>query len=305
MTRLELEAFLAVVKYGSISQAADRLFTTQPGLSRRIRMLEEELGYEVFVRGRGIRNIKLTRQGEDFLLVAERFLKLYREVEEIPGKTRKPLLRVSTVNSLATYLLPPVLKRLMEGEEGCDVVFHSGRSMEIYGYVENKEVDVALVSDVLHSTRVITFPAFREPFVFAGGEKWKGVERVKPEMLNPKDQIRMPWNPEYDVWHNKWFPPDRVPSLTGDKMVFLENFLEGEKWAVMPLLVAKRIKKQDICICPLENGPEDLTIYCLTGDSERNETIKRFLALVHEELLTVDGIQSFLGTEGVEGAENG
>lgn len=294
MTKLEVEAFLTIIKCGSISVAADKLFVTQPALSRRIRALEEEVGYPLFERGRGVRNIKLTPQGEDFVMIAERFLRLYAEAEEIPKKKRRPVLHVSTVNSLAAYLMPPVLKKMMSGPEACSVIFKSGRSRDIYGYVESGEVDVALISDVLHSKKAITFPVFREPFVFAGGSKWNGTPCAYPEMLDPSSQIRLPWNPEYDVWHEKWFAPDIMPSLTADKMEFLEEYLEGETWAVMPLLVAKRLKKQDIWICPLERGPEDITIYGLTSDSQRSAQVERFLHAVHEEVTMVEGIQSFL-----------
>lgn len=47
--------------------------------------------------------------------------------------------------------------------------FKTGRSSDIYGYVENGSVDVALVSDLLNSRRIVPFPVFREPFVFADG----------------------------------------------------------------------------------------------------------------------------------------
>ena len=294
MTKLEIEAFLTIIKCGSISVAADKLFVPQPALSRRIRALEEELGYELFERGRGIRNIKLTDQGEEFVMIAERFLRLYAEAEEIPKKKRRPVLHVSTVNSLAAYLIPPVLKEMMNGSEACSVIFKSGRSLDIYGYVESGEADIGLISDPQHSRRAITFPVFREPFVFAGGSKWTGTECAYPEMLDPSSQIRLPWNPEYDVWHEKWFSPDIMPSLTADKMEFLEEYLEGEKWAIMPLLVAKRLKRKDIWICPLERGPEDITIYGLTADSERSPQVERFLHAVHEEVTKVPGIQSFL-----------
>lgn len=294
MTKLEIEAFLTIIKCGSISVAADKLFVTQPALSRRIRALEEELGYELFERGRGIRNIKLTDQGEDFVMIAERFLRLYAEAEEIPKKKRRPVLHVSTINSLAAYLMPPVLREMMSGPDACSVIFKSGRSLDIYGYVESGEPDIGLISDPQHSRRAITFPIFREPFVFVGGSKWARTERAYPEMLDPSSQIRLPWNPEYDVWHEKWFSPDIMPSLTADKMEFLEEYLEGEKWAIMPLLVAKRLKRRDIWVCPLERGPEDITIYGLTADSERGPQVERFLHTVHEEVTKVEGIQSFL-----------
>lgn len=293
MTKLEIEAFLTIIKCGNISTAADRLFVTQPAMSRRIASLEEELGYALFERGRGIRTIKLTEQGEAFLGIAERFQRLYAEAEEIPKKKSRPVLHISTINSLAAYLMPPILKKMIHGAGACSVIFKSGLSTDIYGYVERGEVDIGLVSDPQHSRKVNTFPVFRESFVFVGGETWKGTDRVYPEMLDPSLQIRLPWNPEYDMWHAKWFEADVMASLTADKMEFLEEYLEGEMWAVMPLLVAKRLKRNDIWLCPLERGPEDMTIYALTADSQKSELVMRFLHEVHEEVGKIEGIQSF------------
>ena len=64
MTKAELEAFLAVLQYGSISAAAERLFITQPAMSRRMKSMEEELGYSLFERGRGQRSVELTENGK-------------------------------------------------------------------------------------------------------------------------------------------------------------------------------------------------------------------------------------------------
>ena len=54
MTFLEIEAFLSIVQHGSFSAAAEKLYITQPALGRRIRALEEELGYALFIRNKGV-----------------------------------------------------------------------------------------------------------------------------------------------------------------------------------------------------------------------------------------------------------
>ena len=239
--------------------------------------------------------MELTENGKEFVPVAERLLTLYREAEEIPRRKKSPLLRVSTVNSITFYLMPAVLKEMMSDRDTCSIEFKTGRSSDIYGYVENGSVDVALVSDLLNSRRIVPFPVFREPFVFAGGESWRETGRVTPDMLDPEEQIRLPWNPEYDIWHSRWFPPDANPSLTADKMEFLEYFLNGKKLAVIPLLVARRFKRQDVWICPMEGGPEDMTIYGLTKENRMDDQIRRFFQCVREELQMIDGIELFSG----------
>ena len=62
MTLLEIEAFLAVVKYSNLSTAAQNLFITQPALTRRIQIMEQELGYPLFIRRKGQREAQLTDQ---------------------------------------------------------------------------------------------------------------------------------------------------------------------------------------------------------------------------------------------------
>ena len=70
MTEREIEAFLTIVRTGSISAAAEVLYVTQPALSRRIRALEQELGYQLFIRKKGLRNVGLTAEGKAFLSLA-------------------------------------------------------------------------------------------------------------------------------------------------------------------------------------------------------------------------------------------
>ena len=57
MTHQEIEVFLAVVRTGSVSGAAQALYITQPAVSRHIRTLERELCCPLLVRGRGVRRV--------------------------------------------------------------------------------------------------------------------------------------------------------------------------------------------------------------------------------------------------------
>ena len=85
MTEAEIRAFLTVLQAGNISSAAARLYVTQPALSKRIQALEQELGYRLITRGKGMRELGLTPKGEAFVPVAERYLELWKEAREING----------------------------------------------------------------------------------------------------------------------------------------------------------------------------------------------------------------------------
>lgn len=296
MTKLEVEAFLSVVKMGSISAAAQALYVTQPALSRRIRSMEEELGYELFHRGKGIRNTKLTEEGKAFIAVAEKLLYVYREASSIGIRGQKKLLKITSVGSVSNYLLPEVLQAFLE-EEQYNLEFSHTHSFEAYSQVESGMSDIALISDDMYSREVHTVPAFKEPFVFVGGEAFAEAKRIHPSLLKPEKEIRCPWNPEYDRWHEKWFDVSIYPKVNLDQMSLIEEFLVGDHWGMVPLSVAQGMKKRKYYILPMNEGPEDRIIYYIFKSDEKKELIARFLQMLHVQISKIDGICSFLGQE--------
>lgn len=294
MTRLEIEAFLTIIQTGSISAAAARLYVSQPALSRRIRAIEEELGYELFIRGKGVKTVTLTNEGNAFVSIAEKFIHLYREAGAVSSLNQPPILNLSAISSVSTYLLPSILKQMVTEEKRINLAFHNFHSREAYTYMESGMLDLALISDDIYSKEVITSPAFQEPFVLLGGPGFGGRDSVHPSELNPSCEVRLPWNPEFDAWHEKWFDITVAPKVRLDQMTLLEEFLTGDNFAVVPLLVARRIRNRDLTLCCLQEGPPDEIIYYLTRGRGKQEIIRYFLSLLHKELQKLDGIQSFL-----------
>ena len=296
MTKLEIEAFLCIVKYGTISAAADKLYVTQPALSRRIAALEQELGYELMTRKKGIRSVTLTPEGAAFVAIAEKWNHIYREAQSLSRLHQKPILNLASIGSVSTYLLPPVLHQIIADGNPYDLCFHQYHSYESYGYVESGLVDLALISDDMYHRTVLTTPVFEEPFVLIGGPGWDCVDLIHPAALNPRSEIRLPWNPEFDAWHEKWFDVSICPKVQLDQMSLLEEFLTGEYFAIVPLHVAHRLKSAACHICRLKDGPAHEIIYALTNTNQtsKQELIRHFLGLLSEELKQCEGIRSYL-----------
>ncbi|MCI9598056.1 MAG: LysR family transcriptional regulator [Firmicutes bacterium] len=297
MTQLEIEAFLYITKYGSISAAADKLYVTQSALSRRIRSLETQLGYTLFSRGKGIRGIELTQEGRAFIPLAQQWIHLYQEAVSLTDFKENPILNVGSVLSVSTYLLPNALRNFLKHPQGFHLCFHNYHSVDAYAQMESGMIDVALVSDEMYSRTVTTAPAFQEPFVYVCGKDGQPADVMTPELLPPKKEIRLPWNPGYDIWHDRHFKPSIYPKVNLDQMSLLEDFLTEDNWAIVPLSVSARIRRQDVQIRPLENGPDDIMVYLLTLPSltgMKKEMVEIFLELLDQELKYVSGIRSFL-----------
>ena len=120
----QLKYLCAVVDHGlNVSDAAEALFTSQPGISKQIRQLEDELGLSVFVR-QGKRLASLTPAGEIVIATARRALReianLKRVADEFRGEDTGTL-SIATTHTQARYVLPKVLARVRDAlPEGQD-----------------------------------------------------------------------------------------------------------------------------------------------------------------------------------------
>ena len=126
MELIQLATFVAVTETGSFSRAAERLYTTQPAVSKRVRALEDELGTRLLDRsGRGVR---ATEAGEALLGHARRALGAVDDAREavraLSGDVSGPL-RLATSHHVGIHRLPPVLKAFAQAHPDVelDLVF--------------------------------------------------------------------------------------------------------------------------------------------------------------------------------------
>jgi DNA-binding transcriptional LysR family regulator len=143
----QIEAFLAVARTQNFTRAAELLFLTQPAVTRQIASLEEELKTRLFDRlGRGTR---LTAAGTVFLEYAERTIQLREEskiaIRELEAGTAGHL-QIGASSTLATYVLPPLLKAFRETYPGIELSISTGVSARVREFVRTGSVDIGLVT---------------------------------------------------------------------------------------------------------------------------------------------------------------
>jgi len=299
MTLQEIEIFLAVVRTGSVSAAAQALYITQPAVSRQLGALEEGLGCCLLHRGRGQRQVELTEQGRAFLPAAEKLRQSWQEALEAPRGDGVRTLRVSSINSLTAYLMPGVLRAFAGARPGIGVELLQMSSQEAYAAVARGELDLAFISDDMYHTQVETTPLFREPMVLLAGAGSGLSGTVHPARLDPARQVRLPWNPEYDLWHSFWFRGGARPKLTLNHMTMLEEVFSWpgewrEVWAVAPVMVARAIaEKTGARICALEEPPPEEIIYTLQGRRRKPELTREFLSCIKEDLSRIAGVEVY------------
>ncbi|HEX2830887.1 MAG TPA: CysB family HTH-type transcriptional regulator [Burkholderiales bacterium] len=146
----QLRYLREVVRRGlNVSEAAEALYTSQPGISKQIRMLEDELGVQILVR-HGKRVVDLTEPGRIIVEIADRMLKdadSLRAVGQEFGTEDTGALTLATTPTQARYALPPVVQQFIKRHPRVRLSLREGSPEQIIELVTGGVVDIGIVTE--------------------------------------------------------------------------------------------------------------------------------------------------------------
>ena len=145
----QLKYLLAIVDNGlNITAAAERMYTSQPGVSKQLKLLEEELGMQLFTRkGKSLGNI--TAAGYP---VIERARVIMREVDNIRNlasdfyEEEEGSLSIATTHTQARYVLPEIVAEFRKRFPKVGLNLHQGTSEQIADMVASNDIDFAIAT---------------------------------------------------------------------------------------------------------------------------------------------------------------
>lgn len=161
----QLEAFAAVVDYGSFSEAARRLYLTQPTISAHIRALENELKVKLIIRT--TKKLTITTKGYQLYDSAVRILHIRNNLLEDFTGSKKHIIDLSASTIPSSYLLPELLAGF--GKICPDVYFHSlqSDSAEAIQKVIDGSVDLGLVGQYIEKDDCCYIPFCQDSLLIA------------------------------------------------------------------------------------------------------------------------------------------
>ena len=161
----QLEAFVAAVDYGSFSEAARKLYLTQPTISAHVRSLEEELHTRLILRT--TKKTTITTRGYQLYDSAVRMLEIRNNLLENFTGVQKHMIDLAASTIPSSYLLPEILAAF--GKTHPDIYFHSiqADSAESINRVLDGTVDLALVGQNTRDETCVFLPFCQDKLVIA------------------------------------------------------------------------------------------------------------------------------------------
>ncbi|CAG75187.1 cys regulon transcriptional activator [Pectobacterium atrosepticum SCRI1043] len=149
----QLRYIVEVVNHNlNVSSTAEGLYTSQPGISKQVRMLEDELGIQIFARS-GKHLTQVTPAGQEVIRIAREVLSKVEAIKAVAGEHTYPdkgSLYVATTHTQARYALPSVIKGFIDRYPRVSLHMHQGSPTQIAEAVAKGSADFAIATEALH-----------------------------------------------------------------------------------------------------------------------------------------------------------
>lgn len=161
----QLRYLSAIVTHDlNMSAAAEALYTSQPGISKQIRLLEDELGVDLFVRS-GKHLTALTPAGEEILQAVHQVLQQTRNISSLAAEHREQergSLAIATTHTQARYALPHVVQRFKARYPNVTLQLYQGSPMQIAEMAVSGQVEFAIATEALELFEdLVMMPCYR------------------------------------------------------------------------------------------------------------------------------------------------
>jgi LysR family hydrogen peroxide-inducible transcriptional activator len=184
MTLTELRYIVALAQEKNFSRAAERCSVSQPTLSVAIARLEDELGVQLFERGKGFVSPSLV--GSKVVEQAQLALNEAEKVRQIAQRGRDQLdghLRLGIIHTIGPYLLPQLIHSLKAIAPNMPLAIEENMTANLADMLRDNDIDVAIIALPFDLPGVLTRPLYDERFkvIVPRGHPWEKRAAIAPE----------------------------------------------------------------------------------------------------------------------------
>ena len=165
MTLTELKYVIAVAEEKHFGRAAERAFVSQPSLSAAVKNLEEELGVQIFERGKN--EVLITEIGKQIIAQAKRVLHEASRIKSLAQYGTNPLegpLRLGVIHTIAPYLLPELVVSMRELAPKMPLDIEENMTASLEKMLTDGSIDVAILALPFQASGVDLMPLYDETF---------------------------------------------------------------------------------------------------------------------------------------------
>ncbi|WP_424545353.1 LysR family transcriptional regulator [Sphingobacterium siyangense] len=280
--------FKTVAEELHFGRAAERLFMSQPPLSRQIKDLEDELGVILFFRTN--KRVELTEAGKYFL---EEVVEILQNIEHSKTITKQIHNNISGefklgyISSTPKKMLATVLKQIQLKFPYLRVSLFETSTQKQKLALENGKLDLGIMRAPIYSSELLTTPLFEDPMVIVGHSQ------VKFNAINFFNESFISFNQKYaseyhrlviNTCNRMGFEP-KIVHQSNSMSSILELVSQGLGMAVVPASTIKQYPHLNLKIMKLEDMDSKTEVILVSNIKSKNSALDEFIACIQKEYL--------------------
>jgi len=275
MTIDTIETFLAVIELGNISLAAQKLFVSQSTVSHRIQLLEKEIGVVLLLRQKGHRVIDVTQAGKNFIPVAQQWISLWHDTQQLLNSPDVQLLSVGAVDSIHNFTFINLYKKHMHDFPNIRLALNGHHSIEMPDLLEHRKIDIGFAFTPTRALDIICKPIYREKIYLVCHADSDYYDNMDPASLKKEDEIYLHIATDCGLWHEQFWSKNAKSRIVINNGNMLSSLLQTPNlWALAPMSVIKSLQNnKDIVFYNLKIPPPPRICYQLTHRFPKPSTV--------------------------------
>ena len=275
----------ALKQYGSITQAASSLFVSKPAISKRLRLLEEELHTQLVLRTSG--GVQLTPAGEYLARYADEMLLRLQQVRDDLAQLSngQEMLHIGIPSMFSQLVMPDILQAFAKEYPAISPSTRSGFSTDIAQWLKTRQVQVAFIRGAFSDPNYSSYPISVDPICLISRGQIS-LERL-PELPRIVYKTDPQLQEKLTLWWRSRFPGKKmlIGMEVGDSQTCIHLVEQGSGYALIPIYVLSRQARRKLCILPLTNaaGAPVLRQTCLVYPKETSSAaVRQFVAFIKD-----------------------
>lgn len=280
MERETLKLFLDIRGTGNITRAANANYITQSAASKRIALLEKELGVTLFRRGKGRDMVTLTPAGEGFADIAERMLLLYQQAMDLKENAERKVLNIACINSVQGYTLPSFIMEIQARYPNLCVTLEDHHSAEIFPLLVNRRIDIGIAQTAAPFSELASELLFEEEYrvVMQPREIQLCAEgKIHPGQLAAEHEIFEAFDAEFQRWHDYWWQPSKSKIRVNTTPTAERYLRDAREWIIVPEMVAYAMEKKGFASWALAEQPPKHRVFITYNKSINHDMVPVFV----------------------------
>lgn len=271
-------------------KAAERLFISQPGLTRQIKQMEEIYKTPLFERGK--RSVKLTPAGEflkqEVALIFNQLTNLHNQIEKI-GEGKITTLKLGFIGSAVQTILPELLAKLKSKQPLIDVTLNELSNEVQMDMLLKKELDFGFVRMENYPTKIHTYPILTENFALVVPKGHPMSDSKKLSLHDFDEESFILFSKQYSasyydlvmsIFRDHQFEP-KVALRTVNALTIFNLVSQGLGIAIVPSSL-KNGYNADVDFIELTHIPQRTTLYLAWNAENNNPGIQLFIDILKD-----------------------